>query len=117
MVFAPGARGQAAAPPSEHDGPQQQRLHARGEHGVSGFDGVGAVAQLVRQANLPVLGMTLLRAVKVRHPERRPVPVQHLGHHAGAAAAVNDVDDHLAVLEYPVPYVDGPLLARCFAVL
>ena len=44
----------------------------------------GAVAQLVRQADLPVLGMAW-RAVEVGHPERRPVPVQYLGHHARAA--------------------------------
>ncbi len=57
----------------------------------------------MRQADLPLLGMALLRAVKVGHPKRRPVPVQHLGHHAGAAAAADDMDHHLAVLEHPVP--------------
>ena len=76
-VFAPGAWGQVAAPPGEHNGAQQQCLHARGEHGVAGLDGVGAVTELMGQADLPVLGMALLRAVEVRHPERRPMPVQH----------------------------------------
>jgi len=116
-VFAPGACGQVTAPSGEHDSAQQQCLHARSEHGVAGLGGVGAVTELMGQADLPRLGMALLRAVEVRHPERRPVPVQHLGHHAGAPATANDMDDHLAVLEDPVPYVDGPLLARCFAVL
>ncbi len=32
-----------------------------------------------------------------------PVPAQHFGHHARAAAAADDVDHHLAVLEDPVP--------------
>ena len=98
-VFAPGAWSQVPAASGEHDSAQQQCLHARGEHGVAGLDGVGAVAQLVCQADLPVLGMALLRAVKVRHPKRRPVPVQHVGHHAGAAAWTDDVDHHLVVLE------------------
>ncbi len=56
-VFAPGARGKVAVASREHDSAQQQRLYARGEHGVAGLDGIGAVAQLVRQADLPLLGM------------------------------------------------------------
>jgi hypothetical protein len=37
-VFAPGAWGKVAVASREHDGAQQQRLHARGEHGVAGLD-------------------------------------------------------------------------------
>ena len=60
-VFAPGAWGQVTAPPGEHDSTQQQCLHARSEHGVAGFYGVGAVAQLGEcqkpgAGGLPVLG-------------------------------------------------------------
>jgi len=51
-VFAPGAFSQITAASGEHDSAQQQRLHARCEHGVAGLDRVGAVAQLMRQADL-----------------------------------------------------------------
>ena len=88
-ILASGARGQAAAPAREHGGAQQH--------------GIGAVAQLVRQADLPVLGVALLRPVKVGHPERRAVPAQHFADNACAAAAADDVDHHLAILEHPVP--------------
>jgi hypothetical protein len=37
-VFAPGAWGKVAVASREHDSAQQQRLHARGEHGVAGLD-------------------------------------------------------------------------------
>ena len=43
---------------------QQQRLRARREDAVARLDGELAGAQLVRQANLPVLGMPVLSAVE-----------------------------------------------------
>ena len=46
-VFAPCALGQVMATPGKHDSAQQQCLHTRGEHGVAGLDGVGAVAELM----------------------------------------------------------------------
>jgi len=57
----------------------------------------------VRQANLPVLGMAPLRAVEVRHPARRLMPIEHLSDDGSAAAATDDTDHHLAVLKHPIP--------------
>src|SRR3954465_14288284 len=48
-VFAAGAFGQAAMAAGQHDGAQQERLHAWGEDGIACLDGVAAVAQLMRQ--------------------------------------------------------------------
>ena len=62
-----------------------------------------AVAQLVGEANLPALGVPLLGAIEVGDPDHRPMPVQYLADHTGAAAGANDVDHHIAVLEHPVP--------------
>jgi hypothetical protein len=53
QIGSPRALGQALAPPRQHHGPQQQHLHARGKHYVSRVNGVLAVAQLMRQADLP----------------------------------------------------------------
>ena len=102
-VLAPRALGQIAVAAGEHHGAQQQRLHARREHRVTRVDGILTIAQLVRQAALPLLGMSLLRAVEIGDPQRRAMPAQHLGHHARAAAAADHVDHHVAVLEHPVP--------------
>ena len=43
----------------QYNRPQQKCLHARGENLVSRRDGVLAVAQLVRQADLPQIGMDI----------------------------------------------------------
>lgn len=59
-VFAPCAFGQIATAPGNRHGAQQQRLHARGEDGVSRLDGELAIAQLVSQADLPVRRVSLL---------------------------------------------------------
>ncbi len=59
-VLAARAFGQVMSPPSQNESAQQQRLHAWGEDGVAGLDGELTVAQLVRQADLPVRGMPLL---------------------------------------------------------
>ena len=83
-VTAPGALGQTVSSPGQHEGPQQQRLHARGEDRIARLDGELAIAQLMRQADLPVLGMAPLRAVEVGDPDHRPVPVHHLAHDTGA---------------------------------
>src|SRR5208337_692464 len=66
-------------------------------------DRVLAVTQLMRQAHLPTLGMTLLRAVEIGYPDRRPVPIKHLGDHTGATAGTDHVNDDVVVLEHPVP--------------
>src|ERR687893_3004815 len=76
-VFAAGTRSQAPMSPGQHHGPQQQRLHAWGEDGVARLDGVAAVAELMRQADLPLGGMTLLGTVEIRDPDRRAVTIQH----------------------------------------
>ena len=57
----------------------------------------------MREAHLPALGMTLLRAIEIGDPEHRPVPVQHLADHARATARADHVDDDIIVLEHPVP--------------
>ena len=94
---------QGLAPARQQNGPEQQRLHAWREDGVSGIDGELAIAELVGEAHLPQVGMTLLGAEQVRHPDGRAMAAHHLGHHAGAPALAHDVDHHLLVLEHPVP--------------
>src|SRR5208282_2416910 len=64
-VFAPRTLGQIAMAPRQHHRAQQQRLHPRGEHGVTRFDRVLAVTQLMCETHLPTLGVTLLRAVEI----------------------------------------------------
>jgi hypothetical protein len=51
----------------------QQRLHAWAENRIAHLDGVSAVAQLMRQANLPRIGAPVLRAINVRDPNRGPM--------------------------------------------
>jgi hypothetical protein len=53
LISASRALGQMLAPPCQHDGAQQKRLHARGENRIARVDGVLAITQLVRQADLP----------------------------------------------------------------
>lgn len=88
---------------SQHEGGQQQRLRARGKDRVARLDGELAVAQLMRQANLPVGGMASLRTVEIGKPQCRTVAVHHLADHAGATAVTDDVDHHLDILEDPIP--------------
>jgi len=102
-VFQPGAGLQRVPATGEQDRAQQQRLQARGEDGVARLDGVAQVAQLVRQADLPQVGVAALGAVEVGHPDLRPVPAQHLVHHGPAAGRPDHVNDHLVVPEHPVP--------------
>ena len=102
-VLLAGAGRQGVAPPRLQDGPQQKRLHARREDGVAGVDGKLAVPELVSEAHLPEIGVALLGAEQVRHPDRGTMAAHHLGHHAGAPAFAHDVDHHLGVLEDPVP--------------
>ncbi len=102
-VFATGGLGQVAVPAGQHHGAQQERLHARGEDGVARLDGVAAIAQLMRQTNLPRVGMAALSGVEVGDPDRWPVPVHHFGHDAGTTATADHMDCHLGILEHPVP--------------
>ncbi len=50
-VLVAGAGRECLAPARQDDGPQQQRLHARREHGVPGLDGELAVPELVGEAS------------------------------------------------------------------
>ena len=75
QIAAPRTLGERLAPPGQHNRAQQQRLHARGENRVARIDRVFAVAQLVRQADLPEIGMSLLRAIRGRDLDRIHVPV------------------------------------------
>ena len=102
-VLAACAVGQIAVAAGKHRRAQQQRLHARGEHRVARVDGILAIAQLVREADLPMLGMSLLGTIKIGDPQRRTVPAQYLGDHIRATAAADHVDHHVGVLEHPVP--------------
>src|SRR5271165_1725039 len=42
-------------------------------------------------------------AARRRDPDRRPVPVQHLADHTGAATGADHVNDDVVVLKHPVP--------------
>jgi hypothetical protein len=103
VIAPPRTLRQSVMPPRDHDRKQQQRLHARGEHGVTRVDGILAVAQLMGEADLPLLGMSLLGAIQVGDPQYRAVAVEHFAHNLGSTAATHDMDDHVAVLEHPVP--------------
>src|SRR4051794_41322304 len=50
-VLATRALGEAAMAAGQHNGAQQQRLHARGEDGVARLNGVAAVAELMHDPN------------------------------------------------------------------
>src|SRR3954462_428224 len=58
-VAAPRALGQAFAPTRQHDGAQQLSLNLWSEDRIARLDGVFAVTQLVRQTDLPQIGMPL----------------------------------------------------------
>ena len=47
-IAPPRTLRQSAVPPRDHDRAQEQRLHTRREYGVTGVDGILAVAQLMR---------------------------------------------------------------------
>jgi hypothetical protein len=57
----------------------------------------------VRQADLPEIGVSLLGTVEVGNPDAGSMAIEHIGHHAGSTAVADDVNDHLLVLEHPVP--------------
>ena len=62
-------------------------VHARSEGDrIAGIDGVTAVAQLMRQADLPKLGVTLLGTEQIGHPDAGAMARHHLGDHAGGTA-------------------------------
>ena len=52
------------------------------------FEPPATFAPGARGASSRLLGMALLRAVKVGHPKRREMPVQRLDHHTRAAAII-----------------------------
>ncbi len=58
---------------------------------------------LVRQTDLPEIGVSLLGTVEVGNPDAGSMAIEHIGHHAGSTAVADDVNDHLLVLEHPVP--------------
>jgi hypothetical protein len=107
-VFQARARLQLEPPPGQEDGTQQERLQARREHSVASLDGVAQVAQLVRQTDLPKVGMAALGTVEVGHPDRWPMPAQHLRDHGSPARRADEMDGELIVLEHPVP--TGPAI-------
>ena len=57
----------------------------------------------MRQADLPKIGMPLLGAVEVGHPDAGAMAGQYIGDNTGRTAIADHVDHHLIVLEYPVP--------------
>src|SRR5918993_2050654 len=59
-VFPSGAGLERMAATGEHDGPEQERLQPRGKDGVTRLDRIAQVAQLVRQTDLPKVGMAAL---------------------------------------------------------
>jgi hypothetical protein len=91
LIAAPGALGQLLAPARQYDGSQQHCLHTRGKDRVARFDGVFAIAQLVRQADLPQVGMPLLGAVEIGDPDAGPMTRHCFGDYTGGAAVVSTV--------------------------
>ena len=90
-ILASGAFSEFMAPTRMFEGAQQQRLHARGEDRVASVDGELAVAQLVGEADLPEIGMSLPRTVEIGAPAGRAVALHHFGHHGGGAARADEV--------------------------
>ena len=60
LVRPAGGCGEFVAPPGDGKSAQDQALHARRKHHVSGLDGVPAIPQLMGKADLPLIGMALL---------------------------------------------------------
>ncbi len=68
-VLVAGAGRECLAPARQDDGPQQQRLHARREHGVPGLDGELAVPELVGEASQgPGIMAQPPQALRLAHP-------------------------------------------------
>src|SRR3954471_18937526 len=63
-VFEAGAFLQGKPSTGEQDGAQQKRLEARREHAIARLDRVAQIAQLVRQTDLPFLGVAAARAIQ-----------------------------------------------------
>ena len=91
--------GQGTPPPRQHDGAKQQGLHPRREDHIAGLDREFAIAELVREANFPVVGMTALRAVEIGDADGGTMAIHHLGDDAGRSARPDHMDDHLVVLK------------------
>jgi hypothetical protein len=104
-VLAACAVGQMMSSSGQHKSPLQQRLYARGEYGVGSLDGKLARAQLVRQADLPVLSMSLLCTIEIGDPNLWRVSIQHFADDPRASAVADDMDHHLGVLQHPAPAV------------
>ena len=77
LVGTTRAFGQPPPPPGNDDCPQQQRLHAWGEDRAR-FDDVLAVAQSVRQTDLPEVDASETQMLG-------PMAIQYVGHHASGA--------------------------------
>ncbi len=60
---------------------------------------------MVRQTDLPEIGVSLLGTVEVGNPDAGSMAIEHIGHHAGSTAVADDVNDHLLVLEHQFQWV------------
>ena len=93
--------------PSSPDGDraQQQSLERGAEGGIAAFDGIGRIAQQMRQAHLPFDGVATLAAQHVGHPDHRPDLAEQGLNHGLAAAGADHVQHGQAADEHPFPPV------------
>jgi len=72
---------EAVAPMADQDGTQQDAFDDGRKDGVPGVDGILDIAQLMSEANLPLLTPALLRPQPIRHPEVGAHPAQKRRRH------------------------------------
>ena len=69
---------QARSPSSDGDRAQEQSLELGAEYCIAAIDRVLRIPQQMREAHLPLLGMTTLAAERIGHPNARPNPAEDL---------------------------------------
>ena len=55
------------------------------------------------EADLPLIGMPLLRSIKIGHPQGRAMAVQYAGDDIHSTAMLHNMNDDVLILKHSVP--------------
>jgi hypothetical protein len=78
-------------------------FHAWGKNHVTGLERELAVPQLMGEADQPLIGMPLLRSIKIGHPQGRAMAVQYARDDIRSAAMPYNRNDNILILKHSVP--------------
>jgi hypothetical protein len=105
QVLIPRGGGQGVPAVVNRQGPQQDRLHARGNHGLPNLDRTWAISPWMGSTDLPVLARGVpLGTVEIGDPHGRSMVAQDVADNPVAAAGANDRHTDLGMLKDPCPW-------------